>query len=495
MPSRSRRLPLVASSLTLLVGVGIGAGLSAVAPQVLDPIADAAPSAAVDNAAALTVGGGSATLDYDPSVSLAPLVEELGPAVVHLKVSQEVDLQSMVPRQMLPFLDIDPEQLKRMQQGEGSGFLISEDGYILTNNHVVADADEVTVILADEREFTATVVGTDPRTDVALVKIEDEGGFPTVPLGSSEGARVGDRVVAIGNPFGLEHTVTTGIISAKGRVIGAGPYDDFLQTDASINPGNSGGPLFNLKGEVVGINTAINPRAQGIGFSVPIDMVKDIIEELKEDGRVARGWIGVGLRAVDGELADRLDLDLDDGEGVMIGAVYQGTPGAEAGLEPGDVVLELEGEVLDDTEGFIRAVGDRRPGDKIELLVLRDGRKKRLDVRLAERPEEDDLRRGRFLQPEAEPESAGPDASAVSDLGIRVRAASEVRGYGGSGGVVVTRIASGSRAEKGLRPGDRILECNGKTVDSEKDLARALREDGAIVMVVDRRGTQLLVEL
>ncbi len=492
MQSRPRRVSLLASALTLLAGVGIGAGLTTFAPGVLDPVADAAPSADRADAAAQTVGAGSATLDYDPSVSLAPLVEDLGPAVVHLKVSQEVDLESMVPRQMLPFLDIDPDQLKRMQQGEGSGFLISADGYILTNNHVVADADEVTVILADEREFTATVVGTDPRTDVALVKIEDEDGFPTVALGSSSAARVGDRVVAIGNPFGLEHTVTTGIISAKGRVIGAGPYDDFLQTDASINPGNSGGPLFNLKGEVVGINTAINPRAQGIGFSVPIDMVKDILDDLKEDGRVARGWIGVGLRAVDDELARTLDLDA--GGGVMIGAVYQGTPGAEAGLQPGDVVLSLEGEALDDTEGFIRAIGSFRPGDAVELLVLRDGKKKRLDVTLAERPEEDDLRRGRFLAPEAD-EAPEADASAVTELGIRVRAARELRGYGGQGGVVVTRVASGSRAERGLRPGDRITECNGREVNSEKDLARALAADDRTVMIVDRRGTQLLVEL
>ena len=494
MQHRRRRASLIASSLTLLAGVGIGAGLTTFAPQILDPIADAAPADRSEDHAALTVGAGSAALDYDPSVSLAPLVDQLGPAVVHIKVTQEVDIQSMVPRQMLPFLDIDPEELKRMQQGEGSGFLISEDGYILTNNHVVANADEVTVILADEREFTAAVVGTDPRTDVALVKIEDEDGFPTVELGSSSGARVGDRVVAIGNPFGLEHTVTTGIISAKGRVIGAGPYDDFLQTDASINPGNSGGPLFNLKGEVVGINTAINPRAQGIGFSVPIDMVKDILDELKEDGTVSRGWIGVGLRAVEPSVAERLDLEVDEGEGVMIGAVYQGTPGAEAGLEPGDVVLELDGEELDDTEGFIRAVGDRRPGDEIKLLLLRDGKKKRLSVTLAERPEEDDLRRGRFLAPEPE-EEAEADTGAVADLGIRVRAASELRGFSGKGGVVVTRVASGSRAERGLRPGDRILECNGRGVDSEKDLARALQEDGAIVMIVDRRGSQLLVEL
>ena len=205
-------------------------------------------------------------LTYDPSVSLAPLVERLGPAVVNVDISKHVELGPLGSW----MLDSDGSQ--SLPVGQGSGFLISEDGYILTNNHVISGADQVDIRLSDERIFQAKVVGSDPRTDVALVKIESDELFPWVALGESAGARVGDWVVAIGNPFGLEHTVTAGIVSAKGRVLGAGPYDDFIQTDASINPGNSGGPLFNLAGEVVGINTAVSSRGSGIGFAVPVDI-------------------------------------------------------------------------------------------------------------------------------------------------------------------------------------------------------------------------------
>jgi serine protease Do len=219
-------------------------------------------------------------LSYEPSLSLAPLVERLGPAVVNIDISKQLDLGA-VGNWML-----DIESGTPMQMGQGSGFIVSEDGYILTNNHVISGADQVQVRLDDHRVFEARVVGSDPRTDVALVKIESEDSLPWVELGSSETTRVGDWVVAIGNPFGLDHTVTAGIVSAKGRVLGAGPYDDFIQTDASINPGNSGGPLFNLQGQVVGINTAVSSRGSGIGFAVPVDMVSEILEELKTEA----GW-------------------------------------------------------------------------------------------------------------------------------------------------------------------------------------------------------------
>jgi len=334
--------------------------------------------------------GPLAPTTYNPSVSLAPLVEELGPAVVHIRVAQTVDMAD-IPRHMRPF--VSPEQLEsyRMQQGEGTGFFISTDGYLLTNNHVVAGADELTVTLLDERTFDARVVGTDPNTDIALVKV-DGTDLPWVTLGSSEAARVGDRVVAIGNPFGLSHTVTEGIVSAKGRVLGAGPYDDFLQTDASINPGNSGGPLFNLRGEVVGINTAINPRGQGIGFSVPIDMVKPLIEDLKDDGKVSRGWLGVGLAPVDEPMARRLRLEA--GMGTVVGQVYAGTPAADAGLRPGDVVTGIDGNGIDDSEALIRFIGAQRPGATVTLDILRDGADQHIKVTLGERPDREDLDRG-----------------------------------------------------------------------------------------------------
>lgn len=337
---------------------------------------------------ASTARGPLTPTTYDPSVSLAPLVDELGPAVVHIRVAQTVE-QSDIPRHMRPF--IDPEQLEqfRMRQGEGTGFFISGDGYLLTNNHVISGADEVTVTLLDERSFPARVVGTDPNTDIALVKVESSDPLPFVQLGSSDAARVGDRVVAIGNPFGLSHTVTEGIVSAKGRVIGAGPYDDFLQTDASINPGNSGGPLFNLRGEVVGINTAINPRGQGIGFSVPIDQVRPLIEDLKDDGRVSRGWMGVGLQEIDPVLAKHLgDPDL---EGTVVGQVYPGTPAANAGLEVGDIIVGLDGRSIDDSGTLVRNVGTRAPGEKVELQVLRGGESIDVKVKLGERPERNEL--------------------------------------------------------------------------------------------------------
>ena len=315
---------------------------------------------------------------YNPSVSLAPLVEELGPAVVHIKVAATVDTMD-IPRHMRPF--IDPEQLEnfRMRQGEGTGFFISADGYLLTNDHVVSGADEVTVTLLDERTLPARVVGTDPNTDIALVKVDTDTALPFVQLGSSDAARVGDRVVAIGNPFGLSHTVTEGILSAKGRVIGAGPYDDFLQTDASINPGNSGGPLFNLRGEVIGINTAINPRGQGIGFSVPIDMVQPLVEDLKDDGKVSRGWVGVSLDT------------LADNEGTVVRGVFPGTPAADAGLEVGDIIVSLDGNDIGDSAELVRQIGMHPPGRQVVLNVRRGERSLEVPVKLGERPTRDQL--------------------------------------------------------------------------------------------------------
>ena len=475
----------------LAFGLALGAGLATVAPRLLDPVSVAAPlQAAPAQVAPAQPAPSLGALDYDPSVSLAPLVERLGPAVVHLKVSQKIDLGG-IPRQMLPFLDLDPEALDQLRMGEGSGFVISADGYILTNNHVVADAEELTVVFADERELKGRVVGTDPRTDVALVKVDADGPLPTVPLGSSQAARVGDRVVAIGNPFGLSHTVTAGILSARGRVIGAGPYDDFLQTDASINPGNSGGPLFNLRGEVIGINTAINPRAQGIGFSVPIDMVTPLIDELKSTGRVARGWIGVGLKQLDAELAKQLELE--GTEGVLVGAVYKGTPAADAGLLPGDVVLRLDGEAVGSSEALIRKVGSRRPGDVVKLDVVREGKPKTLKVALAERPDEGDLQRGRVSAPEPSPAPSGDDP--LARAGLRVRPAAEVQGLKGAEGLVVVRVAANSPAAAELKAGDRLISVNGKPVSTEAALARAIGEADRALLVVERDGSQLLVEL
>ncbi len=394
----------IRSLLVLVVGASLGAAAVGVLPGGLlndcaaaTQPADAAPAVALAESDATpkrarkvndTARGPLAPTTYNPSVSLAPLVDELGPAVVHIRVAQTVDT-SDIPRHMRPF--IDPEQLEnyRMRQGEGTGFFISADGYLLTNDHVVAGADEVTVTLLDDRTFPARVVGTDPNTDIALVKVDTTDALPYVQLGSSDAARVGDRVVAIGNPFGLSHTVTEGIVSAKGRVIGAGPYDDFLQTDASINPGNSGGPLFNLRGEVIGINTAINPRGQGIGFSVPIDMVRPLVEDLKDDGHVSRGWLGVGLQPIDPVL--KKHLGDDSLEGTVVGMVYPGTPAAEAGLEVGDIITGIDGKPVSESAELVRHIGTRAPGEKVTLNLRRGNETVDLKVKLGERPEREEL--------------------------------------------------------------------------------------------------------
>jgi serine protease Do len=476
---RPIRLPLVLT----LAAAGGAAGALALTGSEHAPLP--APTAHAGDAPA-------APLTYDPRVSLAPLVKTLGPTVVHLEVEKEVASPlGMIDPRMHPFLRM-PEGFDAPQtrSGEGSGFIISEDGLVLTNNHVVDGADKVTVTLDDERTFEATVLGTDPRTDIALVKLEGASGLPTATLGSSDGLEVGDWVVAIGNPYGLDHSVSTGIVSGKGRDIGAGPYDAFLQTDASINPGNSGGPLFNLKGEVVGINTAI--IGQGIGFAVPIDMVAGIVDELREDGRVARGWMGVGLRPLDEALGEQLGVPA--GGGVVLGQIYPGTPAAEAGLRAGDVLTSLDGEPVDDSAAVVRAIGTRKPGEVVKLGVLRDGKSKTVKVALGDRPEEGDLRAGRWR---SSPEPEAGRGGALSDLGLAAKSARSLGMRGDDAqGVVITRVAQGSPAAGQLRAGDRVLTVDGERVRDPDDLGRALSEAGdRALLVVDRGEAQVLVDL
>ncbi len=430
-----------------------------------------------------------APLDYDPSLSLAPLVERLGPAVVNLSVEQDMMAsidRDDIPRWLRPYFDHIPDE-HRTREGQGSGFLISKDGYILTNNHVIANATELTVRLSDEREYSGRVVGTDARTDVALVKIDADETLPFAPLGDSETLAVGDWVVAIGNPFGLSHTVTSGIISAKGRVLGAGPYDDFLQTDASINPGNSGGPLFDLSGQVVGINTAINPYGQNIGFAIPVDMVKEILDELKTNGKVQRGWIGVGLQDLDPQIAE--ELDLPPGEGVLLSAVFDDTPAASAGLRAGDVLRRLDGEIVTDTGELVRRIGSLRPGDKVRVEVLRSGRTKTITVTLGARPSEDSMVRG---SPSA-PERDEPDITTLDDLGVSLGSAKELTGESVNG-VLVVRVSSGGRAAGQLRAGDLITDVNTVPVRTPADVEKALSGSGKTDrFVVRRRGNEVLV--
>ena len=282
------------------------------------------------------------------------------------------------------FGDIPDQELK--QQSLGSGFIVDKDGHIITNNHMVDGADEIKVKLADGREFTAKVIGRDPKTDLALIKISSIfKDLPTISLGDSDKIRVGDSVLAVGNPFGLGHTVTQGIISATGRVIGSGPYDDFLQTDAPINPGNSGGPLVNLKGEVIGINTAIIATGQGIGFAIPSNMAKTIIPQLKGKGKVIRGWIGVSIQTVTQEIAK--SFGLKEPKGALVADVVQAGPADKAGIKRGDIIVSLDGKDIKTSTDLSRLVAETPVGRTVNITVERNGKEITLKITVAEMTE------------------------------------------------------------------------------------------------------------
>jgi serine protease Do len=281
-----------------------------------------------------------------------------------------------------------PEQ-EMKQRSLGSGVVVSEDGFILTNNHVVADADEILVTLSDKKKYEAQIIGRDPKTDLALIKIETEKPIPAAKLGDSDKLMVGDWVVAIGNPFGLGSTVTAGIVSAKGRVIGAGPYDNFIQTDASINPGNSGGPLFNLNGEVIGVNTAIVSQSGGnvgIGFAIPINMAKSVMPQLKEKGKVVRGWLGVTIQVVTQEIKEQFGLKTE--EGALIGEVTKDSPADKGGLKRGDVIINFDGRKVKVMNALPAMVAETPVGKEVEILIIRKGKEKRLTITIGELEED-----------------------------------------------------------------------------------------------------------
>ena len=308
------------------------------------------------------------------SPDFVALAKKLKPAVVNVSTAKTIAPQKKFHRAPSPF-GTDPfeeffdrffenaPQRSYKQRSLGSGFIISDDGYILTNNHVVAGADEIKVKLGDKREFKAEVKGTDEKLDLALIKIEAKDHFPVARLGDSDTIEVGEWVMAIGNPFGLEQTVTAGIVSAKGRVIGSGPYDDFIQTDASINPGNSGGPLFNAQGEVIGINTAIVAGGQGIGFAIPINMAKGIITQLKEKGKVTSGWLGVSIQAMTPELAQSFGLEAE--KGALVNEVMKDSPADKAGIKSGDIILEFDGKAVHEMNELPRLVAETPVGKKV----------------------------------------------------------------------------------------------------------------------------------
>jgi serine protease Do len=363
------------------------------------------------------------------------------------------------------------------QQALGSGFLVDTQGHVVTNAHVIDEADTVKVKLADDREYRAKVVGKDGRLDIAVLQLENAPhDLPVAALGASDPLRVGEYVVAIGNPFGLGNTVTMGIVSAKGRTIGAGPYDDFIQTDASINPGNSGGPLFNLRGQVVGINTAINPQGKGIGFAIPIDAVKQVLPQLIATGQVSRGRIGVLIQGMDQELAKSLGMDRP--HGALVEEAEGGSPAEKAGIKSGDVIVAVDGQDVPHSEELPRMIAQHKPGSHVKLTILRDRQSRDVDVALVALQDQEE--HGGSSQQQG----PGTQQGSPSTLGF---SASDENGH-----VVVQRVAPEGPAQGKLRPGDVVESVNQQPVGSASDLSakvRAAPGDRPVLLRV-KRGEQ-----
>lgn len=381
-------------------------------------------------------------------------------------------------------------QKPQKQRSLGSGFLISADGYIVTNNHVVADADIIRINLdganGKSESITATLVGADEETDLALLKIDVKKPLPFLRFGDSDKAQVGEWLLAIGNPFGLDHTVTAGILSAKGRDIQSGPFDNFLQTDASINPGNSGGPLINMNGEVIGINTAIIASGQGLGFAIPSNMAAKISEQIKDGKKIRRGWIGVTIQGIDENTAKALGLAKP--KGALIGSVMPDEPAAKGGMQAGDVVTAVDGKDVDDPSALLRAIADKTPGSTAKVTVWRDGASKVLQITLGERSVEQlSAQRGGTLK------QGKTEKAATLGMSVRPLTAEEAKSLKLKGGLVVAEIVPNNpAAEADLREGDVILSANMKPVHTVADLAKVVqgegKERGALLLQIQRRG-------
>lgn len=373
------------------------------------------------------------------------------------------------------------------QRSLGTGFIINQDGYIVTNNHVVEGAEKITVALKDRtRELEAEIVGRDPHTDIALIKVKSDEKLPIIKLGSSKDLQVGQWVVAIGNPFGLEHTVTAGIVSAKGRVIGSGPYDDFIQTDTSINPGNSGGPLINMKGEVVGINTMIIAGGQGIGFAIPIDMAKNVVKQLADNGEMTRGWLGVTIQDVNEELADYYDVK--EKNGALVTSVVQGDPADRAGIRANDVIVAVNGQTVESSRDLTHKVAGLDVGKKAKVTVLRDGRKKVFTVNIVKRS---DHLAATDPMPGKKDSNYGFQVTEITpELARRMDLASD-------NGLIVAGVTPGSKADKaGMAKGDVILEVNRNKIDTVKELKDHLaksKDDEKVSLLVQRKNEGLRI--
>lgn len=382
-----------------------------------------------------------------------------------------------------------PRHPMRRQKSLGSGFFVSADGYIVTNNHVVAEADAIRVTMDDKngksRDFKATLIGSDEETDLALLKVDVKEPLPYLVFGNSDDLKVGEWLLAIGNPFGLDHTVTAGILSATGRNIRSGPFDNFLQTDASINPGNSGGPLLNMRGQVVGINTAIIASGQGIGFAIPSNMAAKIIDQIKNGKKISRGWIGVTIQDVDENTAKALGMS--DASGALVGSVLENEPAQKAGIQDGDVILAVDNTNIPDSAALLRAIADKAPGTQAVLTVWRDGKTTNVTVTLGER---------KSMQPENR-DNGNRKETDEGLLGISVRALKaderkEMKIPEGQGLMIVSVNPEKGGAEADLRAGDIILKANQTPVDTPAALSKIAREigkdRGALMLQIQRRG-------
>lgn len=434
------------------------------------------------------------------------LAAKAGQSVVF--ISTEVTAQAPAPNQFRqqvpeghPFKDFfdrfeqffgQQQGQPRKRMGQGSGFVITADGQIVTNNHVIDGADKITVRFQDDpKEYEATVVGSDKDTDLAVIKIMPPKRLPVLKLGDSEKVQVGEWVLAIGNPYGLDNTVTAGIISAKHRIIGAGPFDNFLQTDASINPGNSGGPLLNMQGEVIGINTAINAAAENIGFAIPSTQAEQIINQLRQGKSVKRGWLGVTIQPVSENQAKALGLDAPTG--ALVASVGKDQPADKGGVRQGDVILGVNGQKVEDNADLLRKIASLKPGDKAKLSLWRGGKTITRTVTLGERGEQ--------VMSSMRPEQAPKQTASVLGMALKPvndREASAL-GLDKAQGLLVVQVEADSpAAEEGVRQGDVILQANQQDVNSTDELEKVIERDkkrGAVMLLIKRQGQNSFIAL
>jgi serine protease Do len=428
-------------------------------------------------------------------LSFSDLAEKVKPAVVNISTSKTYKGRGgqAIPFGRSPFGDDffdrffgDNPQRDFKQRSLGSGFIISNDGYIFTNNHVVEQADKILVKVSDGKEYEAKIIGTDAKTDIALIKIKTSNSLPMVEIGDSDKVRVGEWVIAIGNPFGLEQTVTAGIVSAKGRVIGAGPYDNFIQTDASINPGNSGGPLFNMEGKVIGINTAIVAQGQGIGFAIPVNMAKSILADLKTKGKVTRGWLGISVQDISDDMAKNLNQASKNG--ALVADVFPGDPADKAGIKVGDIITEINGKVVKDTHELLLTIATLHVGDKASIKVLRDGKEILCAVIVSERKDQQEVAAVRA--------SKGHYGIAAQEITPEI---ARQLGIAKDSGVIVTDVENGSPADAvGIQPQDLIVQVNKLKVKSIKEYNKEMTkaaEKKSVTLLVKRGKSSFFVAL